>query len=56
MNASGARTSDYHIRHEIMRSMEAHLLRGYTDVDGTYELLRHFYGLRRLNKGVDLPF
>src|SRR5947207_6975711 len=22
-------------------------------VDGTYELFRHFYGLRRFNKGVD---
>src|SRR2546427_2546676 len=25
-------------------------------VDGTYELFRHFYGLRRLNKGKDRPF
>ncbi len=25
-------------------------------VDGTYELLRHFYGLRRFNKGVDRPY
>src|SRR5215207_4330516 len=25
-------------------------------VDGTYELFRHFYGLRRFNKGVDRPF
>ena len=25
-------------------------------VDGTYELFRHFYGLRRFNKGVDKPF
>ncbi len=25
-------------------------------VDGTYELYRHFYGLRRFNKGVDRPF
>ncbi|HXO41303.1 MAG TPA: 5'-3' exonuclease H3TH domain-containing protein [Thermoanaerobaculia bacterium] len=25
-------------------------------VDGTYELFRHFYGLRRFNKGVDPPF
>jgi len=24
-------------------------------VDGTYELFRHFYGLRRFNKGVDAP-
>ena len=24
--------------------------------DGTYELLRHFYGLRRFNKGVDRPY
>jgi hypothetical protein len=23
-------------------------------VDGTYELFRHFYGLRRFNKGKDL--
>ncbi len=25
-------------------------------VDGTYELFRHFYGLRRFTKGVDRPF
>jgi 5'-3' exonuclease len=25
-------------------------------IDGTYELFRHFYGLRRFNKGVDEPF
>ena len=25
-------------------------------VDGTYELFRHFYGLRRFNKGRDKPF
>ena len=25
-------------------------------VDGTYELFRHFYGLRRFNKGEDKPF
>ena len=25
-------------------------------VDGTYELLRHFYGLRRFSKGRDRPF
>ena len=25
-------------------------------VDGTYELFRHFYGIRRFNKGVDPPF
>jgi 5'-3' exonuclease len=25
-------------------------------VDGTYELFRHFYGLRRFNKGKDSPF
>jgi 5'-3' exonuclease len=25
-------------------------------VDGTYELFRHFYGLRRFNKGHDRPF
>src|SRR5437660_3461450 len=25
-------------------------------VDGTYELFRHFYGLRRFNKGKDPPF
>ncbi|HEX6136349.1 MAG TPA: 5'-3' exonuclease H3TH domain-containing protein [Casimicrobiaceae bacterium] len=30
--------------------MVAHL------VDGTYELFRHFYGLRRFNKGQDRPF
>ena len=25
-------------------------------IDGTYELFRHFYGLRRFSKGVDKPF
>jgi 5'-3' exonuclease len=25
-------------------------------VDGTYELFRHFYGLRAFNKGKDIPF
>ena len=25
-------------------------------IDGTYELFRHFYGLRRFTKGVDRPF
>ncbi len=25
-------------------------------VDGTYELFRHFYGLRRFNKGTDKPY
>src|SRR5437016_8103885 len=25
-------------------------------LDGTYELFRHFYGLRRFNKGEDRPF
>ncbi|MDQ6912079.1 MAG: flap endonuclease [Verrucomicrobiota bacterium] len=25
-------------------------------IDGTYELFRHFYGLRRFNKGMDRPF
>src|SRR5919107_1995859 len=25
-------------------------------LDGTYELFRHFYGLRRFSKGVDRPF
>ena len=25
-------------------------------IDGTYELFRHFYGLRRFNKGKDQPF
>jgi hypothetical protein len=24
-------------------------------VDGTYELFRHFYGLRRFHKGADPP-
>src|ERR1043165_6440901 len=24
-------------------------------IDGTYELFRHFYGLRRFTKGVDRP-
>jgi 5'-3' exonuclease len=30
--------------------MDVHL------IDGTYELFRHFYGLRRFNKGKDKPF
>jgi 5'-3' exonuclease len=30
--------------------MQVHL------VDGTYELFRHFYGLRRFSKGADKPF
>jgi hypothetical protein len=25
-------------------------------VDGIYELFRHFYALRRFNKGVDRPY
>ena len=25
-------------------------------IDGTYELFRHFYGMRRFNKGDDKPF
>jgi hypothetical protein len=25
-------------------------------VDGTHELFRHFYGLRRFNKGMDRPY
>src|SRR5260370_16310854 len=25
-------------------------------VDGTYELFRHFYGLRRFNRGKDRPY
>jgi len=25
-------------------------------IDGTYELFRHFYGLRRFTKGNDRPF
>lgn len=25
-------------------------------IDGTYELFRHFYGLRRFNKGADAPY
>src|ERR1041384_4979940 len=25
-------------------------------IDGTYELFRHFYGLRRFNNGDDKPF
>ena len=25
-------------------------------IDGTYELFRHFYGLRSFNKGKDRPF
>jgi hypothetical protein len=25
-------------------------------IDGTYDLFRHFYGLRRFSKGVDRPY
>ncbi len=25
-------------------------------IDGTYEIFRHFYGLRRFHKGVDRPY
>ena len=25
-------------------------------IDGTYELFRHFYGLRRFTKGEDRPY
>jgi hypothetical protein len=25
-------------------------------VDGTYELFRHFYGIRRFTKGKDRPY
>jgi hypothetical protein len=25
-------------------------------IDGTYELFRHFYGLRRFTKGKDRPY
>jgi 5'-3' exonuclease len=35
---------------EIHSSVIVHL------IDGTYELFRHFYGLRRFTKGVDRPF
>ena len=38
-------TTDYRLPHVIV-----HL------IDGTYELFRHFYGLRRFNKGVDAPY
>jgi 5'-3' exonuclease len=34
----------------VYPSMIVHL------IDGTYELFRHFYGLRRFNKGDDRPF
>lgn len=33
-----------------MRGVIVHL------IDGTYELFRHFYGLRRFNKGIDRPY
>ena len=43
------------------RSPENHFRLGFESVivhlvDGTYELFRHFYGLRRFNDGVDKPF
>jgi 5'-3' exonuclease len=36
--------------HEAQKSVIVHL------IDGTFELFRHFYGLRRFNKGNDKPF
>jgi 5'-3' exonuclease len=37
-------------RHATIVSVIVHL------IDGTYELFRHFYGLRRFTKGEDRPF
>jgi 5'-3' exonuclease len=37
-------------RADADRALVVHL------IDGTYELFRHFYGLRRFNKGKDRPF
>src|SRR6185437_15390028 len=34
----------------IIRKMMVHL------IDGTYELFRHFYGLKRFSKGKDRPY
>ena len=36
--------------HRLKTAMVVHV------VDGTYELFRHFYGLRRFNKGQDRPY
>src|SRR5882762_9493129 len=41
-----AQPRDLHVNHKMI----VHL------VDGTYELFRHFYGLRRFTKGVDRPY
>jgi 5'-3' exonuclease len=38
------------LREETLTKMIIHL------VDGTYELFRHFYGLRRFTKGKDRPY
>jgi 5'-3' exonuclease len=43
---AGSRSANHWSR----RVMIVHL------IDGTYELFRHFYGLRRFNKGKDKPF
>ena len=37
-------------RRETLSNVIVHL------IDGTYELFRHFYGIRRWNKGADPPF
>ena len=43
--------SDIHLqRAHASRGMIVHL------IDGTYELFRHFYGLRSFNKGKDRPY
>jgi len=50
MEHLGAATSDATCSSTRGTAMIVHLL------DGTYELFRHFYGLRRFNKGKDRPF
>jgi len=47
---SSARFAGAATRSNIGPKMIVHL------VDGTYELFRHFYGLRRFNKGKDRPY
>lgn len=40
----------HYLHNNEANSMIVHL------IDGTYELFRHFYGLRRFNKGKDKPY
>jgi 5'-3' exonuclease len=45
----------YNFAHEQDSTIRGHSMIVHL-IDGTYELFRHFYGLRRFNKGKDKPF